>query len=73
MDPRATAELGTTGLQVTRLGLGSAPLGGLFSPVSDTDAESTVRRAYELGLRLFDTAPLYGSGLAEQRVGRALR
>ena len=73
MDPRATAELGTTGLRVTRLGLGSAPLGGLFRPVSDRDAERTVERAYELGLRFFDTAPLYGSGLAEQRVGGALR
>lgn len=73
MDPRATAELGTTGVRVTRLGLGSAPLGGLFSPVSDADAERTVERAYELGLRFFDTAPLYGSGLAERRLGRVLR
>lgn len=73
MDPRATAELGTTGLRVTRLGLGSAPLGGLFNPVSDADAERTVERAYELGLRFFDTAPLYGSGLAERRMGRVLR
>jgi D-threo-aldose 1-dehydrogenase len=73
MDPRATAELGTTGLRVTRLGLGSAPLGGLFRPVTDQDAERTVERAYQLGLRFFDTAPLYGNGLAEQRVGHALR
>ncbi|MGH7910830.1 MAG: aldo/keto reductase [Candidatus Dormibacteraceae bacterium] len=73
MNPREMAELGQTGLRVTRLGLGSAPLGGLFAPVSDADAERTVERAYELGLRFFDTAPLYGSGLAEQRVGRALR
>lgn len=73
MNPRETAELGATGLRVTRLGLGSAPLGGLFAPVTDADAERTVERAYELGLRFFDTAPLYGSGLAEQRLGRALR
>jgi D-threo-aldose 1-dehydrogenase len=73
MDPRALAEVGRTGLQVTRLGLGTAPLGGLFEPVTERDAVRTVERAYELGLRLFDTAPLYGNGLAERRVGLALR
>lgn len=73
MDPRALAQVGRTGLQVTRLGLGSAPLGGLYRPVTERDAVRTVERAYELGLRLFDTAPLYGNGLAERRVGLALR
>jgi D-threo-aldose 1-dehydrogenase len=65
--------LGTTGLSVTRLGLGTAPLGGLYEPVSDDDAHAAVERAWELGLRFFDTAPLYGSGLAEQRLGHVLR
>jgi D-threo-aldose 1-dehydrogenase len=55
------------------LGLGCAPLGGLYSPVSEDDARATIDRAWELGLRAFDTAPLYGSGLSEQRVGAALR
>jgi D-threo-aldose 1-dehydrogenase len=58
---------------VTRLGLGAAPLGGLYEPVSESQARATVDLAYELGLRLFDTAPLYGSGLSEQRLGAALR
>jgi D-threo-aldose 1-dehydrogenase len=55
------------------IGLGTAPLGGLFAGVADDAARATVDRAWELGVRLFDTAPLYGSGLAEQRLGAALR
>lgn len=60
-------------LDVTSIGLGSAPLGGLFAPVSDADAEATVARAWSLGVRFFDTAPLYGFGLAERRLGAFLR
>jgi D-threo-aldose 1-dehydrogenase len=63
--------LGT--LEVTSIGLGSAPLGGLFTPVSDADAEATIERAWSLGVRFFDTAPLYGFGLAERRMGGFLR
>jgi D-threo-aldose 1-dehydrogenase len=58
---------------VTRLGLGCAPIGGLYEPVSEADAHAVVDRAWGHGLRLFDTAPLYGSGLSERRVGAALR
>ncbi len=53
-------------------GLGTAPLGNLFSAVSDTEAEATVHAAWGRGVRYFDTAPLYGHGLAEIRLGRAL-
>lgn len=60
-------------LDVTSIGLGSAPLGGLFSPVSDADAEATIARAWSLGVRFYDTAPLYGFGLAERRLGAFLR
>ena len=73
MNPAERVPLGGTRLAVTRLGLGTAPLGGLFAPVTDAAARGTVERAYELGLRFFDTAPLYGHGLAEERLGRALR
>jgi D-threo-aldose 1-dehydrogenase len=73
MDPRARVPLGRTGLSVTRLGLGCAPLGGLFEEVSDEAAAETVATAWQRGVRLFDTAPLYGSGLSERRVGAALR
>lgn len=60
-------------LDVTSIGLGSAPLGGLFSPVSDADADATIARAWSLGVRFFDTAPLYGFGLAERRLGAFLQ
>jgi D-threo-aldose 1-dehydrogenase len=63
---------GRTRLTVTRVGLGTAPLGGLYSGVDEGTALETVRRAFDAGVRFFDTAPLYGHGLAEQRVGRAL-
>jgi D-threo-aldose 1-dehydrogenase len=58
---------------LSRVGLGTAPLGGLYKAVSDEQAEAVIGRAWALGLRLFDTAPLYGSGLAERRLGAALR
>ena len=61
------------GLDVTAIGLGTAPLGGLFAPVSDEDAEATIERAWSLGVRFFDTAPLYGFGLGERRLGGFLR
>jgi D-threo-aldose 1-dehydrogenase len=67
------ARLGGTSLDVTRVGLGSAPLGGLFAPVGEAEAEATIERAWALGIRHFDTAPLYGFGLAEVRLGRFLR
>jgi D-threo-aldose 1-dehydrogenase len=72
-DPAARVPLGKTRLTVTRLGLGTAPLGNLFEAVEDAQARAVVERAWELGLRLFDTAPLYGHGLAERRLGQALR
>jgi D-threo-aldose 1-dehydrogenase len=56
-----------------RIALGTAPLGNLFAPVSEADAVGTVRRALALGVRYVDTAPHYGNGLSEHRVGEALR
>jgi len=61
------------GLDVTSIGLGSAPLGGLFSAVSDADAEATLAAGWSAGIRFYDTAPLYGFGLAEHRLGAFLR
>jgi D-threo-aldose 1-dehydrogenase len=68
-----TLPLGRTALRVTRLGLGTAPLGGPYEDVDEEAAQDTVRAAYDAGVRLFDTAPLYGFGLAERRTGAALR
>lgn len=60
-------------LDVTSIGLGSAPLGGLFAPVSDADAEATLAAGWSAGIRFYDTALLYGFGLAERRLGAFLR
>jgi D-threo-aldose 1-dehydrogenase len=68
-----TATLGTRGPAVTRLGLGTAPLGNMFTALSEADADATVRAAWDAGIRFFDTAPFYGHGLAEERLGRVLR
>lgn len=55
-----------------RIGIGTAPLGGLFEEVTEQDAAATLKAAAEAGIRYFDTAPRYGHGLAEQRLGRLL-
>lgn len=73
MNPLERGRLGRTNVTVTRLSLGTAPLGGLYEAVSESQALNTVERAYELGIRYFDTAPLYGHGLAERRTGAVLR
>lgn len=59
-------------VQSGRVGLGCAALGNLYSPVAEADAAATVEAAWNRGVRFFDTAPLYGHGLSEQRLGRAL-
>ena len=48
---------------------GGAPIGGLYEPVSDADAAATLAAAWDAGIRAFDTAPHYGVGLSEQRLG----
>ena len=74
MDPFSRVEIGNTGVFVTRLGLGGAPFGGgLFGETSGDIVGGVVRRAHELGIRYFDTAPLYGAGRSEVRYGRALQ
>jgi D-threo-aldose 1-dehydrogenase len=67
-----TVVLGQSGVRVSALSLGTAPLGNLFAPVAETDAEATVRAALAAGLSYLDTAPHYGVGLAERRLGRVL-
>jgi D-threo-aldose 1-dehydrogenase len=67
------ARLGSTSLSVTALGFGGAPLGGLFTAVSEEAAAAALAAAWDAGVRYFDTAPLYGFGLSEQRMGAFLR
>jgi len=72
MNPFERVRIARTDIRVTRLGLGCAPLGSLFTPVDEATAHATVERAWQLGIRYFDTAPLYGNGLSERRTGRVL-
>jgi D-threo-aldose 1-dehydrogenase len=72
-DPAERVPLGRTSLTVTRLGLGCASLGNLYHAMDDAQAQATADVAWAAGLRLFDTAPLYGHGLSERRIGVALR
>ena len=62
-----------TGLALTELGFGAAPIGGLYRAVTDETAEQTLAAAWDAGVRYFDTAPHYGLGLSERRLGRFLR
>lgn len=71
-EPFETVPLGRTGLRVTRLGFGSATIGGLYRAVDEIDAQEAVRHAYLAGVRTFDSAPVYGYGASERRVGTAL-
>jgi D-threo-aldose 1-dehydrogenase len=72
MDLSERGRVGTTSLAVPRVGIGTAPLGNMFEAHSDEHADAALASAVAHGLRYFDTAPLYGHGLAEQRVGRAV-
>jgi len=68
-----TRTLGHSGIALTTLGFGSTGLGNLYKFQDEEGAAATVAAAYEAGMRYFDTAPLYGFGLAEHRMGSALR
>ena len=67
-----TREIGSTGLRVTTLGIGGAPLGNNVPDTEEDVAIAAVQLAYEAGIRYFDMAPIYGLGRAERRIGRAL-
>ncbi len=67
-----TVPLGRGGLRVTRLMFGGAPIGGLYAPVDENAALATLDAAWTAGIRAFDTAPHYGAGLSERRLGRLL-
>ncbi|WP_405865821.1 aldo/keto reductase [Streptomyces sp. NBC_01515] len=64
--------LGRTSVQVGTLGFGAAPIGNLHSPIGDLQARATLDAAWDAGVRYYDTAPHYGLGLSERRLGDAL-
>lgn len=77
MDPFEKVRIGDTGVEIPRLGLGTAPLsgmvlgGGLYGGTAHKEAVRVIDRAQELGISYVDTAPLYGTGRAEARVGKS--
>ncbi|HSA83029.1 MAG TPA: aldo/keto reductase [Geminicoccaceae bacterium] len=72
-DPCARRKLGSAPIEITQLGLGCGPLGGFRGAIAEDEAQAILHTAYDAGVRLFDTAPLYGYGRSELRVGQALR
>jgi D-threo-aldose 1-dehydrogenase len=66
-------QIGHTELSVTELGFGGAAIGGLFKPSPADVARAAVDAAWDAGIRYFDTAPHYGLGMSERRLGEALR
>lgn len=64
--------VGTRGLEVTRLGLGGTAFGNMYARLDETDAEAIVQAAHAEGIRYCDTAPFYGYGLSEARLGQGL-
>lgn len=74
--PRPNLELrplGNTGLKLSCVGFGASPLGSVFGPVSEHDAISSVREAFDLGINFFDTSPYYGGTLSEKMLGKGLK
>ena len=67
-----TVALGQGGIVTSSLSFGGAVIGNLFTEVSDEQAEEALSVSYEAGIRYFDTAPHYGLGLSEHRMGRFL-
>lgn len=69
---RNSSAIGRRRVSVSPLGFGGAPIGNLYAPVSEADARSAIEEALARGIRYFDTAPFYGHGLSEERLGRTL-
>ena len=72
MNPDEKRKLGRTDVELTQFGFGAASLGDIFALVSEEDTLSTLQTLWKHGVRYIDTAPLYGWGLSEHRVGSFL-
>lgn len=72
-NPGPRRALGRSRVAVSPLGFGAAPLGNLYTPLDEETARAAVDAAWDAGVRYFDTAPHYGLGLSERRLGAALR
>jgi D-threo-aldose 1-dehydrogenase len=68
-----TRKFGRVGFDITDMGFGAAPIGNFLRPISEAETEAMINRAWDAGMRYFDTAPYYGHGLSELRLGHYLR
>jgi D-threo-aldose 1-dehydrogenase len=73
VDPLKTSRLGGSDVRVTQFGFGGAPLGERFRAVDNRTADAIAETAYGAGITYFDTAPQYGQGKSEARLGRVRR
>jgi len=68
-----TRKFGRVGFDITDMGFGAAPIGNFLKPISEQETEVMINRAWDAGMRYYDTAPYYGHGLSELRLGQYLR
>jgi D-threo-aldose 1-dehydrogenase len=73
MDPANKKRFGRAGFEVTSFAFGTAPIGNIFRPIDDATSDAMIQASWNAGVRFFDTAPMYGHGLAELRTGHSLR
>ncbi len=66
-------KFGLLGFDITDMGFGAAPIGNFLKPISEVETEAMITTAWDAGMRYFDTAPYYGHGLSELRLGHYLR
>ncbi len=69
----AWRKFGRSALKVTDMGFGAAPIGNFLKPIAEAESDAMVQHAWNAGMRYFDTAPYYGHGLSEARLGHSLR
>jgi D-threo-aldose 1-dehydrogenase len=73
MNGMKTNRIGRSTVEVTELGFGGGPLGGLFTPLDEDTAAGALAAAWDGGIRYYDTSPHYGIGQSERRIGEFLR
>ena len=67
--PIKIRKFGRVGFDITDMGFGAAPIGNFLRPISEAETETMINRAWDAGMRYYDTAPYYGPGLSELRLG----
>ena len=73
MKPDTKMKFGRVDLEVTAFGFGTAPIGNIFREIDEETSDGMIQTAWDAGVRYYDTAPMYGHGLAELRTGHSLR